>query len=82
MPTLYDIPAVMARYGCSRQMASKIIHSVPHLTEPRLMAPDWALREWEEAQMFPRKVKKTTGKEIKTAEHPAGKITKIPYRTA
>ena len=57
MDTLLDIPKVCARYGCSRQFASKIIKSGPHLTSPRLMVPEWALVQWEREQMEPPKPK-------------------------
>jgi hypothetical protein len=60
LPKLYDVPAVQARYGCSRQMASKIIRSGAHITSPRLMVPEWALMQWEQQQMGPSKVMKNS----------------------
>lgn len=56
MTRLLGIPDLMERYGCCRQTASAIIHQMKHLEYPRLLAPEWAVEEWERAKVVPRPV--------------------------
>lgn len=47
MEALYGVTDIMARYGCCRHTASKMMHQMRHMTEPRLMVSESALRAWE-----------------------------------
>lgn len=51
MDALYGIPEIMERYGVSRQTASRYIHEMHHMESPRLLAPEWAVEEWERGRM-------------------------------
>lgn len=48
---LYGVPEIMERYRCDRHKAAQIIHQMQHLESPRLLAPEWAVVEWERQQM-------------------------------
>ena len=67
MDNLLGVPEIMARYKCCRQTASRIIRQMRHITEPRLMAPEWAVEDWERMQMMPKR---------------SAEICKIPRRRA
>jgi len=47
MEALYGVSDIMARYGCCRHTASKMMHQMMHMTSPRLMVSESALRAWE-----------------------------------
>ena len=47
MEALLGVNDIMARYNCCRHTASKMMHQMMHMTEPRLMVSESALRAWE-----------------------------------
>ena len=51
MDKLLGVPEIMARYGCCRKTAGRIIHEMQHLDVPRLLAPEWAVQQWEQDHM-------------------------------
>ena len=51
MDKLLGVPEIMARYGCCRKTASRIINEMQHLKVPRLLAPEWAVLQWERDHM-------------------------------
>lgn len=59
---LYGVPEIMERYRCDRHKAAQIIHQMQHLESPRLLAPEWAVMEWERQQMAQPKIKRTAPK--------------------
>ena len=50
MDRLLTVRDVMERYQCSRQTASKIIHQLPHMEQPRLLVREKTLARWESWQ--------------------------------
>ena len=57
METLLGVPEIMERYRCCRQTASKRMRQMKHLENP-LLVPEWAVTQWEQEQMEPRRAKK------------------------
>ena len=57
METLLGVREIMARYRCCRQTASKRMKQMKHLENP-LLVPEWAVMQWEQEQMEPRRAKK------------------------
>ena len=47
MEALLGVSDIMARYNCCRHTASKMMHQMRHMTEPRLLVSESALRAWE-----------------------------------
>lgn len=56
MEALYGVPDIMARYNCCRHTASKLMHQMRHLTTPRLMVTESAVKAWESEQQKERSV--------------------------
>ena len=51
MERMVTVKAMAERYGCSNPTARKYLRQCsPHLENP-LVAPEWAVREWEEKRM-------------------------------
>ena len=51
MERLITVKAMSERYDCSLPTARKYLRQcVPHMEDP-LVAPEWAVREWEEKRM-------------------------------
>jgi len=71
METLLGVPEIMARYRCCRQTASKRMRQMKHLENP-LLVPEWAVMQWEQEQMEPRRAKKkpTMGRVITDPANP------------
>lgn len=59
MDRLVTVKAMRERYGCSNPTARKYLRQChPHLENP-LVAPEWAVKEWEESRMaVPASVKR------------------------
>ena len=57
METLLGVSDIMQRYRCCRQTASKRMRQMKHLENP-LLVPEWAVTQWEQEQMEPRRAKK------------------------
>ena len=57
MDVLLGVTEIMARYRCCRQTASKRMKQMKHLENP-LLVPEWAVMQWEQEQMEPRRAKK------------------------
>lgn len=57
MEILLGVPEIMQRYRCCRQTASKRMRQMKHLENP-LLVPEWAVMQWEQEQMEPRRAKK------------------------
>lgn len=57
MDTLLGVPEIMRRYRCCRQTASKRMREMKHMEHP-LLVPEWAVLQWEQEQMEPRKATK------------------------
>lgn len=51
MEALLGVPDIMARYKVCRHTASKLMHQMRHLTTPRLMVTESAVKAWECDQM-------------------------------
>ena len=59
MDGLITVKAMSKRYDCSLKTARKYLREcIPHLENP-LVAPEWAVKEWEEKRMV---VPQETGK--------------------
>lgn len=64
MERLVTVRDMKERYGCSNPTARKYLRQChPHMESP-LVAPEWAVREWEESRMV----------------IPAGRVTGIKAR--
>lgn len=57
MEILLGVSEIMRRYRCCRQTASKRMKQMKHLENP-LLVPEWAVMQWEQEQMEPRRAKK------------------------
>ena len=54
MEALLGVTDIMERYKCCRHTASKLMHQMHHLTSPRLMVTESAVKAWEYEQMDER----------------------------
>ncbi|MBQ7556887.1 MAG: hypothetical protein IJT00_02375, partial [Lachnospiraceae bacterium] len=59
MPGLMTVKMMAERYGCGTKTARKYLRQcVPHMEDP-LVAPIWAVQEWEETRtVIPQEAKK------------------------
>ena len=80
MDRLVTVKEMAQRYGCSNPTARKYLRQcVPHLEDP-LVAPEWAVKEWEEKRMVvPAEVSRKKALEI-THRTNAGRIIVPRYR--
>ena len=64
---MVTVKEMKARYGCSNPTARKYLRQVePHLESP-LVAPEWAVKEWEQKRMvFPVEVTRQRMNEVRT----------------
>lgn len=74
MERLVTVKAMMERYNCSHPTARKYLRQcVPHLEDP-LVAPEWAVREWEESRMvIPPEVSRRRQAEVQQ-RHKQGRV--------
>lgn len=65
MDRLVTVREMRERYGCSNPTARKYLRQcVPHMEDP-LVAPEWAVSEWEQKRMvIPAEVSRTKATEI------------------
>ena len=65
MERLITVRDMSERYGCSLPTARKYLRQIiPHMENP-LVAPEWAMKEWEESRtVIPAEVSKTRRAEI------------------
>ena len=70
MDRLVTVREMRERYGCSNPTARKYLREChPHLENP-LVAPEWAVQEWEESRMA---VPASIRREV-YAKHRAGRV--------
>lgn len=79
MERLVTVKAMSERYDCSLPTARKYLRQcVPHMEDP-LVAPEWAVKEWEESRMvIPPETSRRRQVEIQQRQRD-GKI-KVPRR--
>lgn len=65
MDRLITVRDMRERYGCSLPTARKYLRKcIPHMEDP-LVAPEWAVREWEESRtVIPQKISRRRTDEI------------------
>ena len=65
MERLVTVKEMSQRYGVTTKTARSYLRKcVPHMEDP-LVAPEWAVREWEEKRMvIPQEISKTVRTEI------------------
>lgn len=63
---LVTVKAMRERYGCSLPTARKYLRQcVPHMEEP-LVAPEWAVKEWEERRtVYPAEISRKAAFELR-----------------
>ncbi len=66
MDRLITVRQMRERYGCSNPTARKYLRQcVPHMENP-LVAPEWAVMEWEDKRMhIPAEISKRRSVEIR-----------------
>ena len=74
MDRLVTVKAMCERYGCSNPTARKYLRQcVPHMEDP-LVAPEWAVLEWEEKRtIIPAEISRKRATEI-IQRQKAGKV--------
>lgn len=65
MERLVTVKEMRERYGCSNPTARKYLRQVvPHMEDP-LVAPEWAVKEWEEKRtVFPEEISRKRRDEL------------------
>ena len=66
MDKLFTVKQMADRYGCSMPTARKYLRQcLPHMEDP-LVAPEWAVVEWEEKRMVnPSTIRRRTADNYK-----------------